>query len=79
MADPNDFPVITRDPERIPKVLADLVYSQYKREFSNGQSLERLRARGGFGVYEIAWLLSRRIAHLESVLQKHQISYERDQ
>ena len=72
------FPVIVPARPGIPNRLARVVYSQYCREFGNDQSFERLRERGGFGVHEVALLMSRRIAYLESVLTQHSIPYETD-
>lgn len=41
----------------IPWWLAEIAYSVYSRKYGNGQTLERLAERGGFGRAELMWLL----------------------
>lgn len=41
----------------IPWAVAEVAYREYSRRYINGQSLERLAERGGFGWYELAMLL----------------------
>ena len=40
-------------PSTIPWWLAEIAYKEYSRVYSNGQSLERLAERGGFGRSEL--------------------------
>lgn len=44
-------------PTSIPWWLAEIVYTAYSKKFGNSQSIERLAERGGFGIYELIYLL----------------------
>ena len=52
-----DRPVVQYPPSSIPWWLAEKAYAVYSGKFGNGQSLERLAERGGFGREELVWLL----------------------
>jgi hypothetical protein len=58
------FPIIANS--EIPWEYAEEIHREYAHEFSNGQSLERIAARGGFGTEEAIRLLVRRIRRLEN-------------
>jgi hypothetical protein len=45
---------------RVPWSIAELAYQTYSKWYGKDQSLERLAARGGFGWYELAVLLTGR-------------------
>lgn len=54
------FPIQSRRQEkiRVPWSVAEKAYAVYSRRYGNGQSLERLAERGGFGVVELISLLA---------------------
>lgn len=64
MADPNErqFPMQNGPP--IPWSLAEILYVGYSAQFENGQSLERLAERGGFGWGEIEEMWKNRACRL---------------
>ncbi len=61
------FPIIDSG-ESIKWAHAEQVYAEYREQFSNDQTLERLAERGGFGVSEAVTLLCQRIERLEKEL-----------
>lgn len=42
---------------RVPWAVAEAAYQVYARMYGRDQSLQKLAARGGFGWYELTWLL----------------------
>lgn len=52
-------PNINYNPCSIPWWLAEEAYQEYSKRYGNGQSLERLAERGGFGREELLRLLRR--------------------
>ena len=52
-------------PLTVPWHIAEEAYKEYKAQFGDQQSLERLRERGGFGWIEIIYLLFDRIVRIE--------------
>ncbi len=57
--------------QTIPWEYAQEAYKEYTALFGAGQSLERIAARGGFGMEEIVRLLVLRCRRLENQLTKH--------
>ena len=56
----NTFPVLRGQPKTIPEEIAKVVYDQYFKN-NKGQSFERIKERGGFGVTEIIYYLYSKI------------------
>lgn len=62
---PIDTAPIQNDVKDIPLEISHEAYKEYKEQFGNEQTLERLNHRGGFGTGELAQLLFDRIKRLE--------------
>lgn len=62
---PVDVAPIQSDSKDIPLEIANEAYKEYKEQFRNDQTLERLNHIGGFGAGELAQLLFDRIKRLE--------------
>jgi len=63
MDDSRPFPILSEhDGEHkgcvIPWWLAEIAYKEYANQFGNGQTLERIAERGGFGRKELVSLLA---------------------
>ena len=62
------FPMQVR--KRVPLIVAEEAYKEYRAQYGSEQSLKRLGERGGFGAAELAILLCQRIRRLESIIEQ---------
>lgn len=53
----------------LPLAIVQEAYKEYSDQYGDGQSLERLNERGGFGSAEVAILLYERIKRLERIMR----------